>query len=856
MKKLLSSFLFVTFLFGAGFNGTAQSLPSDISNLRLWLDASDPNGNATTPADGTVISSWKDKSGNGLHTSPYTSGSGFTNPAFYNNQINGKGVIRFTRTSGVIGSAYSSPMDIRAMTTPEITLFTVYKQGTRSGDQAIWGCDNGGWDRFFFSSRNATPDNGSVSFGNVSPFTVDVAGAGELGQVKCLTAVYSKAGGANGSAIYFNGQLVTPFTDQTTLGTDALAAVRIGLDGDDNYYNGDIAEMIIYNRKLTACEITQVNRYLNIKYGVSFSAVTVTAGGAVTFAEGGSVTLSSTNTGTGYQWLKDNVAIGGATSNTYVATTTGNYRLAVTNSCIDTSAAIAVTATIPAPPATALKFDGAASYIDCGTSVTAQSIKTMECWVKFNSLTGEQEIISKSKNSNGIELLLYNNNLAFFCMNTSANVSHIDYPLAGNITTGRWYHIAATWNGTDRTTMRLYVNGVSVGTRADAGNVGTTGVSDPGAGSKLLVGNWNDVARYLNATVDEVRVWDRLRTQAELRAAAYDTLARNTTGLLTYLRMDQGTAGGNNTSVTSMKDYSANNLTCSLVGFAMTGTVSNVLESYALVAPFPLTATAITPTGFTANWSTPAVGIVTNYVLDVSTDVNFGSFVTGYNARNVGLVNSFAVTGLSTGITYYYRVRANKTSVTGEGAFTYAVISATPSAVVPVLWEYVNAAASGRTAVVTWSTATEQNTDYFTVQHSYDGISYTGLGNVNAAGESQQRRTYHYTDQSPAKGMNYYRVRLTDKDGKQTFSPVRTVNFEGQSGNVLVYPSPASDHIFIDVKDAKLYGTNCTVYNSLGQPVMKFTLQQGTGKKEIAALAPGIYVLKFADNTSISIVKK
>ena len=854
MKQLLRTSLFVLSLLTAAFCSYAQSIPSDISGLQLWLDASDPNGNATLPANGTTISSWKDKSGNARHTSLLNAGSGFTSPAYYGNQINGMGVIRFTRTTGTVGSAYSSAMDIRAVTSPEITLFTVYKQGTRSGDQAIWGCDNGGWDRFFFSSRLSTPDNGSVSFGNVSPFTVDITGAGELGVVKCLTAVYSKAGGVNGSAIYLNGQLVAPFTDQTTVGTDALAAVRIGLDGDDNFYNGDIAEMIIYNRKLTACEITQVNRYLNIKYGVSFSAVTVSAGGATNFAEGGAVTLSSSSTGTVYQWLKNNVVISGVNSNTYVATAAGNYRLAVTNSCIDTSAAITVTTTIPAPPSTALKLDGIDDYIDCGSTVSAPNIKTLECWVKFSSLSGVQEIVSKSRSSNGIELLIYSNSLAFFCMNTVSNVSHIDYPVS-NLATGQWYHIAATWNGTDRTTMALYVNGVLVGTRADGGNVGATGVSDPGAGTKLMVGNWNDGARFLNGSIDEVRVWDRLRTQAELRAAAYDTLPRTTPGLLAYLRMDQGSAGGTNTTVTTMKDYSTNNLACNLTNFSMTGTSSNIVESYAMVAPFPQSATNPVNTGFTANWNSPAVGVVNNYVLDVSTDPNFGSFVTGFNTLNVGLVNSFGVTGLGAG-TYYYRVRANKASLSGEGALSYASVSATTLSALPAIWESVQATAAGTTTAVVWTTLTEQNSAYFTVQRSNEGISYTEIGRINAAGESSQKRSYNYTDQSPAKGLNYYRVCLTDKDGSQTCTGVKTVNFTRSSGNVSVYPSPASDHVFIDVQDATLNNTRCTIYNFQGQPVMQFQVKKGVEKKQVASLLPGIYVLKFADNRSIKLEKQ
>lgn len=856
MNQLVRFGLAALCLWAAATRVQAQTIPTDITNLQLWLDASDPNGNGSSPTNGAVVSSWKDKSGNNRHTSLFNAGSGYTSPSYYSNQINGKAIIRFTRTSGVIGSAYSAPLDIRAMTSPEITIFTVYKQGTRSGDQAVWGCDNGGWDRFFFSSRATDFDMGSVSFGNVSPFTVNVSGAGQLGQLKCLTAVYSKAGGTDGSAIYFNGQLVTKFTDQTTMGTDALNAIRIGLDGDDNFFNGDMAEMIVYNRKLTLCEITQVNRYLNQKYGVTYSAVSITAGGPTTFLEGRSVTLNSSNTGTSFQWLRNGAAISGATSNSYVATTSGDYSLVVTNGCNDTSAAITVTATIPAPPATALHFDGVNDYIDLGSSVTAQSIKTLECWVKFNSLTGTQEIVNKSRNSNGIELLIYNNNLAFFCMNTSTNVSHIDYPLS-NLQTGRWYHLAATWNGSDRTTMRLYVDGVSVGTRIDAGNVGPVGVSDPGAGTKLMVGNWNDDNRYFSGVIDEVRVWDRLRSETEVRTYAYDTLPRNTTGLLAYLRMDQGVAASNNTAVTRVKDYSNNNLTANLMNFTLSGATSNFVESYALVAPMPVAASHINPSGFTANWTAPAVGTVDNYQLDVSTSPNFSSFVAGYNSLNVGNVTNYVVSGLTTGTTYYYRVRANKTTLAGQGANSYASISAVPSTTLPAQWGIFTATAAGTTVNLHWTTQTEINSDYFTVQRSTDGIQYTDLSRHTAAGQSVEKKEYNYTDNQVAEGINYYRIRLTDKDGSQTYSPIRSVNFRNTpEAAVRLYPSPASEYLYIDIQDAALHNSICTIYNLQGQVMMQFKVTRGTEKKNISSLLPGYYVLRFANGHSSKIEKK
>lgn len=82
-------------------------------------------------------------------------------------------------------------------------------------------------------------------------------------------------------------------------------------------------------------------------------------------------------------------------------------------------------------------------------------------------------------------------------------------------------------------------------------------------------------------------------------------------------------------------------------------------------------ATAINCTGFTANW--PATPFVTAYLLDVSTDINFGSFVSGYQNRNVGNVLSFVVSGMQPG-TLYYRIRAINTTLQSLYSATITVV--------------------------------------------------------------------------------------------------------------------------------------------------------------------------------------
>lgn len=74
------------------------------------------------------------------------------------------------------------------------------------------------------------------------------------------------------------------------------------------------------------------------------------------------------------------------------------------------------------------------------------------------------------------------------------------------------------------------------------------------------------------------------------------------------------------------------------------------------VPPVAIEATAIASTYFTANWN--SVTLSTGYRIDIATDNNFTSFLTGFNSKDVSNTTSCTVTGLTENVTYYYRIRA------------------------------------------------------------------------------------------------------------------------------------------------------------------------------------------------------
>ena len=118
--------------------------------------------------------------------------------------------------------------------------------------------------------------------------------------------------------------------------------------------------------------------------------------------------------------------------------------------------------------------------------------------------------------------------------------------------------------------------------------------------------------------------------------------------------------------------------------YTVTGTANNCNSTFPITltvnyptpdAPVATPATVVTSTGFTANWNSSANA--TGYYLDVATDNGFTNFVPGDSNLNVNNVTSYALTGLTTGTTYYYRIRAYNISGTSVNS---NIISVTPEA--------------------------------------------------------------------------------------------------------------------------------------------------------------------------------
>ncbi len=135
------------------------------------------------------------------------------------------------------------------------------------------------------------------------------------------------------------------------------------------------------------------------------------------------------------------------------------------------------------------------------------------------------------------------------------------------------------------------------------------------------------------------------------------------------------------------------------------------------LAPVAFAPSTITSVSFAANWT--LVSGASSYLLDVSTTSNFNTFVSGFQNLDVGNATKKSVTGVKSGTTYYYRVRARNTFGAGANSNTSSARTEPPLLLVKP---------QGASVVLSWPT----NDPAFKLYYSTNLPPTTWLSNATS----------------------------------------------------------------------------------------------------------------------------
>lgn len=125
------------------------------------------------------------------------------------------------------------------------------------------------------------------------------------------------------------------------------------------------------------------------------------------------------------------------------------------------------------------------------------------------------------------------------------------------------------------------------------------------------------------------------------------------------------------------------------------------------------------------------------------------------------------------------------------------------NAVLPVKLKSMSANSENENVLLRWSTTEESNSRSFEIEWAKDAKNWQTIGAVESKGESSNVEDYTFNHINAAKGENYYRLKMIDKD--QTFAYSKIVSINVAEGNYLsVYPNPSSDYLKIVSKEKNI----------------------------------------------------
>lgn len=172
----------------------------------------------------------------------------------------------------------------------------------------------------------------------------------------------------------------------------------------------------------------------------------------------------------------------------------------------------------------------------------------------------------------------------------------------------------------------------------------------------------------------------------------------------------------------------------------------------------------------------------------------------------------------------------------------------------PVTLLAFNVTSANQRSVLLWNVANELNVKEYVIERSTDSRTWLAIGTVRAIGAS----VYDYTDNLPAKGLNYYRLAIRDLNGSIDYSMVRAVSFTSD-GLMVVYPNPANDKVYIS---GCAEAVDVHLFNEIGQLMLSFKTNGrdlGTNGLDISRLKQGAYTVRIqgaSTQSSLRFVKQ
>ncbi|MFK7774398.1 MAG: T9SS type A sorting domain-containing protein [Saprospiraceae bacterium] len=160
---------------------------------------------------------------------------------------------------------------------------------------------------------------------------------------------------------------------------------------------------------------------------------------------------------------------------------------------------------------------------------------------------------------------------------------------------------------------------------------------------------------------------------------------------------------------------------------------------------------------------------------------------------------------------------------------------------------------------LSWVTANEINNEYFTIQHSVDGVNFQNVEEINGAGNSTAIQSYFSFHKEPRSGFNYYRLMQTDFDGTSSLSHIEAVKI--LDGKINAFPNPVINEINVSFAGFEKGKVDYAIYNIYGKEIFRQQVNiedefHVINLNEVGSFLPGTYFIKIFNSPSGTYVHK
>ncbi len=150
--------------------------------------------------------------------------------------------------------------------------------------------------------------------------------------------------------------------------------------------------------------------------------------------------------------------------------------------------------------------------------------------------------------------------------------------------------------------------------------------------------------------------------------------------------------------------------------------------------------------------------------------------------------------------------------------------------------------------MLNWTTESESNSDYFDIEKSIDGITFTTIGKVEARGNSNVHRKYQFEDRQITVDVNYYRLKIVDYDDQFEYSNIINIT-TATPFNLLIQPNPNDGKFSISINGNINSKSSLKIFNSSGELILteEFERTKAFQKTyDLGHIPKGIYMVQFS----------